>query len=255
MSDEPRRRAGRTTAGRRQLRHSLTVAAIDLFLGQGYEATTVDEIASAAGVGRRTFFRYFRSKDDAIFPDHDDVLREIERVFATADAMQNPVEVACAAVGLVLDFYLSDPDVSLKRYALTRTVSSLREKEVASVDRYQRVFAGYLRGRFEADGVALADLRASVAAAAVAAAHNHVLRRWLRSGGKEDAHAHAKEAFHLVIEAFPPGGHARPTEDEDTVVAVLRTSTSLSEVVRQISAALRSPQESGAKSVNGTACR
>src|SRR5262249_36538320 len=125
----PRPRAGRTTAGRRRLRHALTVAAIEKFLDQGYEATTVDEIASAAGVGRRTFFRYFRSKEDAIFPNHDEVLADIERLFAAADLAQNPVEVACAAVGLVLDFYLADPEVSVKRYALTRTVSSLRDKE------------------------------------------------------------------------------------------------------------------------------
>ncbi|WAL68168.1 TetR family transcriptional regulator [Amycolatopsis cynarae] len=239
MSDETRRRPGRTVAGRRRLRHSLTVAAIDLFHEQGYEATTVDDIASAAGVGRRTFFRYFRSKDDAIFPDHDEVLRDIEEALAAADTTRNAIEVTCEAVGLVLDFYLADPDVSLKRYALTRTVSSLRDREVASVDRYQRVFARYLRGRFEADGEPLPDLRASVAAAAVAAAHNHVLRRWLRSGGRQDVRAYAKEAFDLVIEAFPPGGPRRSLDGEDTVVAVLRTSAASSEVVRQLGAALR----------------
>ncbi|KAA9161633.1 TetR family transcriptional regulator [Amycolatopsis acidicola] len=243
MSDEPRRsprpRAGRTTAGRRKLRHSLTVAAIDLFLDQGYDATTVDEIASAAGVGRRTFFRYFRSKEDSIFPNHEEVLLDIEQLFATADPAQNPVEVACAGVGLVLDFYLSDPDVSVKRYALTRTVPSLRDKEVASVDRYQRVLARYLRGRFEADGEPMADLRGSVAAAAVAAAHNHVLRRWLRSGGKDNAHAHAKEAFALVVDAFSADVATEEKPDEDTVIAVLRSSAGLSDVVRQISEALR----------------
>ncbi|HKS46557.1 MAG TPA: TetR family transcriptional regulator [Amycolatopsis sp.] len=283
MSDEsrqaPRPRAGRTTAGRRRLRHALTVAAIEKFLEQGYEATTVDEIASAAGVGRRTFFRYFRSKEDAIFPNHDEVLAGIERLFETAGEARNPVEVACAGVGLVLDLYLSDPEVSVKRYALTRTVPSLRDKEVASVDRYQRVLAGYLRSRFEAAGDPLADLRGSVAAAAVAAAHNHVLRRWLRGGGTVDAHAHAKEAFGLVIDAFavpsggaapglhlgtgpqtplpsggatpgpqlganpqaplPSGGADSGDTGDETVVAVLRTSAQLSEVVRQISAALR----------------
>ena len=234
----PRPRAGRTTAGRRQLRHSLTVAAIDLFLEQGYDATTVDEIASAAGVGRRTFFRYFRSKDDAIFPNHEEVLQDIDRLFATADEKQNPVEVACVAVGLVLDFYLSDPDVSVKRYALTRTVSSLRDREVASVDRYQRVLARFLRERFAAAGDPAADLRGSVAGAAVAAAHNHVLRRWLRSGGKDDAHAHAKDAFQLVIDAFPAYRPSRAEADqEQTVIAVMRTSAPLSEVVRQIGAA------------------
>ncbi|PXY22198.1 TetR family transcriptional regulator [Prauserella muralis] len=246
MPDEPSRsprpRAGRTTAGRRKLRHALTVAAIEKFLEQGYEATTVDEIASAAGVGRRTFFRYFRSKEDAIFPNHEEVLRDIERLFAAADPARNPVEVACAAVGLVLDFYLADPEVSVKRYALTRTVPSLRDKEVASVDRYQRVLAAYLRARFEADGDPIADLRGSVAAAAVAAAHNHVLRRWLRSGGTDDVHAHAREAFRLVTDAFSePERQAERGEQpaDQTVVAVLTTTTPLPDVVSRLSAALR----------------
>ncbi|MEU6641856.1 TetR family transcriptional regulator [Saccharomonospora sp. NPDC046836] len=235
----PRPRAGRTMAGRRRLRHALTVAAIDLFLKQGYDATTVDEIASAAGVGRRTFFRYFRSKEDAIFPNHEEVLQDIERLFAGADETRNPVEVACAGVSLVLDFYLADPDVSVKRYALTRTVRSLRDKEVASVDQYQRVLAGYLRGRFERVGDPLADLRGSVIAAAVAAAHNHVLRRWLRSGGAGDAHADAEQAFRLVVEAFPPAGGTARQDAGETVVAVLRSSAALPDVVNEINAALR----------------
>ncbi|GHF60830.1 AcrR family transcriptional regulator [Amycolatopsis bartoniae] len=233
----PRTRAGRTTAGRRRLRHALTVAAIDLFLAQGYDTTTVDEIAAAAGVGRRTFFRYFRSKEDAIFPDHEEVLRDIERSLATAVPAQDPVAVACTAVGLVLDQYLADPDVSVKRFALTRTVASLRDREVATVDRYQRVFARYLRERFEAAGDPMAGLRASVAAAAVAAAHNHVLRQWLRSGGQDDVHAHAREAFQLVVEAF--SAPARPGGEAKTVVAVLDASAPMSEVVRQLSEALR----------------
>lgn len=245
--EAPRTRAGRTSAGRRKLRHTLTVAAIEKFLEQGYEATTVDQIASAAGVGRRTFFRYFGSKDDAIFPNHEEVLSDIERLFADADDGQSPMEVACAAVGLVLDFYLADPEVSVRRFALTRTVPSLRDKEVATVDRYQRVLARYLRGRFESEGDPLADLRGSVAAAAVAAANNHVLRRWLRSGGTEDAHAHAKEAFRLVINAFEgsggvtagSSGRSAGRAGDETVVAVLRSSAGLSEVVTQLSAALR----------------
>ncbi|WP_048876699.1 TetR family transcriptional regulator [Saccharomonospora saliphila] len=247
----PRARVGRTSAGRRKLRHALTQAAIRLFLDNGYEATTVDEIAAAAGVGRRTFFRYFRSKEDAIFPNHDELLPEVERRLAEADDRRDPVGVVCETVGVVLDFYLDDPEVSIKRYALTRTVPSLRDKEVASVDLYQRVFAHYLRERFGAAGDPLADVRASVAAAAVAAAHNHVLRQWLRSGGEVDAHALADQAFGVVTAAFPPTVATGSGSADDTVVAVLRTSTPTSEVVRRISDSLTSDAP-GPR--NGTSC-
>jgi mycofactocin system transcriptional regulator len=52
--------------GRRRVtsREELEEAAFGLFAARGFEATTVDEIAAAAGIGRRTFFRYFPSKND-----------------------------------------------------------------------------------------------------------------------------------------------------------------------------------------------
>ncbi|MBB5851245.1 TetR family transcriptional regulator [Amycolatopsis umgeniensis] len=241
MTDPSRRapatRVGATPAGRRQLRRSLAVAAVDLFVTHGYEATTVDEIAAAAGVGRRTFFRYFDAKDDVLFANHDEIVAEMEEVFATADPACEPVEVACAAVRLVLDSYAADIDGSLKRFTLTRTVPSLRDKEVATVDRYQRVLARYLQGRFEDRGDPMAALRAAVAAAAIAAANNHVLRRWLRSGGEDDIAAGADEAFTLVIDAFRTGGPTASGQ-ESTVVAVLSTAAPLPEVIAQVTAAL-----------------
>lgn len=244
----PRQRAGRTVAGRRKLRRALTRAAIDLFLERGYDATTVDDIAAAADVGRRTFFRYFRSKEDAIFPNHDELLHDIERKLAETDERRDPLDAVCEAVRLVLDFYLEDPELSLKRYALTRTVMSLRDKEVASVDRYQRVFTRYLRSRFHAGGDPLADLRAPIAGAAVAAAHNHVLRQWLRSDGAVDAHALADQAFAMVADAYSPGTAHDTTAGEpgkETVVAVLHTSMPPAEVARRINASLRQPGDRG----------
>src|SRR5690606_22536266 len=55
----------RAAAQRLKMRRELAAAAMELFATKGYEATTVDEIAAAAGVARRTFFRHFRSKEEA----------------------------------------------------------------------------------------------------------------------------------------------------------------------------------------------
>src|SRR5688500_15922920 len=51
---------------RRAVRKELQTVAIDLFLQQGFEATTVEQIAEAAGLSRRSFHRYFASKDDVL---------------------------------------------------------------------------------------------------------------------------------------------------------------------------------------------
>ena len=51
---------------RRAVRKELQTVAIDLFLQQGFDATTVEQIAEAAGLSRRSFHRYFASKDDVL---------------------------------------------------------------------------------------------------------------------------------------------------------------------------------------------
>jgi len=61
--------------GRRRAtsRQELEETAFGLFAARGFEATTVDEIAAAAGIGRRTFFRYFPSKNDIPSCNHHGV--------------------------------------------------------------------------------------------------------------------------------------------------------------------------------------
>lgn len=56
---------------RRAVRAELIDAAQDLFVAQGYEGTTVDQIAAAVGMSRRSFFRYFASKDDLVLGKYD----------------------------------------------------------------------------------------------------------------------------------------------------------------------------------------
>lgn len=239
-------RAGRSAHGRRRVRSALALAALDLFAAHGFEATTVDQIADAAGVGRRTFFRYFGSKEDVVFPDHDERLTEVVALLEAADAAETPLLVVSRSAEVVLEMYLAEPEVSLKRFELTREVPPLRDKEITSIDRYQRVFAKYLRNQYagRADG----DLRASVAAAAIVAAHNHVLREWLKSGGAVDAHVLLRQALCRVRAAVSTSwddadDHAPHTSRAEgggeVVVGVVRTGASAGAVMKHLEEALR----------------
>jgi AcrR family transcriptional regulator len=239
-------------------RGRVTAAAFELFSTQGYDGTTVEAIAERAGIARRTFFRYFRSKDDVIFPDHDRMLATVEQHLAACDDL-SPVDAICDGVRLVLRCYVEDPQISVRRYLLTRSIGPLRDREIASVQRYERSFGRYLRARWAGSRPAAeVALHADVISAAVVAAHNAVLREWLRAEGGHDPMPALDEAFTWVVsqfetttpqEALPRadaqwGPGAAPLDltvadrGGDVVVAVFRADRPLGDVVERISRSL-----------------
>ncbi|MER6975830.1 TetR/AcrR family transcriptional regulator [Streptomyces carpinensis] len=197
----------------------LADAAFALFDERGYEQTTVDDIAERAGVGRTTFFRHYRSKEAVIFPDHDRLLELIRDRLATSSHSTALVAVS-DAVRLVLLHYIDEGDLARRRYALTSKVGALRDREIASVARYQRLFREFIAD-WMGDPTESASLRAELMAASVVAAHNHVLRRWLR-GESTDPVREVDEAMGEVLALFPaPGSASEP--GGGTTIVVFRT--------------------------------
>ncbi|WP_211231085.1 TetR family transcriptional regulator [Streptomyces sulphureus] len=253
-SRSPAPRTVAAASQRLKVRRELAAAAMELFATKGYEETTVDEIASAAGVARRTFFRHYRSKEEAIFPDHDETLVRAQAVLEAAPPHENPLDTVCRGIKEVMRMYASSPQGSVERYKLTREVPALREAEIASVARYERLFTRYLLGHFdekhqEGGGDLDEPLLAEVAASAVVTAHNHVLRRWLRSGGVGDVEAQLDKAFAVVRRTFGTGFGANraveatrtpvPGEESEVLVTVARTDAPLTEIMGSIEEALR----------------
>src|ERR1700751_4548738 len=185
----------------------LAQAAFDLFNERGYEQTTIDDIAERAGLGRATFFRHYRSKEDVIFPDHDRLLNQVRaRLRATGQTSA----------------------LARRRYKLTSPSPALRDREIVSVARYQRLFREYIAGQLTEHGKPAA-LQAELMAAAVAPAPNQVLRRWLR-GDSTDPIREIDEAMRQVTTLFTP--HT-PGPDGTTVIS-FRTAQSLETVLPAI---------------------
>ena len=79
----------------------LTHIALELFSSGGFENTTVDDIAAAAGIGRRTFFRYFSSKNDVVWGDFEG---ELERMRQYLRACPDDQPLMSALHSAVLEF-------------------------------------------------------------------------------------------------------------------------------------------------------
>jgi mycofactocin system transcriptional regulator len=93
----------RRATSRAELEH----VAFALFAAHGFEATTVDEIAAAAGIGRRTFFRYFPSKNDVPWGAFED---ELDRMRVRLKACSPEVPLMDAIRLALLDFNRVAPD-------------------------------------------------------------------------------------------------------------------------------------------------
>ncbi|MEV1025276.1 helix-turn-helix domain-containing protein [Streptomyces sp. NPDC050264] len=78
-------------------RAKVSEPALELFAGHGFEATTVAQIGEAAGITERTFFNYFRSKIDAIFPRAEyQSFMSLQTMVAEQPPELDDVETLCA---------------------------------------------------------------------------------------------------------------------------------------------------------------
>ena len=202
-------------AGDDSTRFRLTVVgeALRLFSEKGYEATTVDDIARAAGISRRTFFRQFRAKEDVVFADHEILLaRAADFLSGSHD---DPWDAVCDAAVLVYDGFTQWRDVARRRYDVVREVAALRDREIVTIFRYERLFADYLRSAMpDAPDLAVVQFAASVTAT-----HNFLLRRMLRDGVRITS-GDVRSALADVSR-----GAAEPESDDDVIVAVFPRGT------------------------------
>lgn len=109
----------------------------DLFARRGYEATTVAEVAEAAGVSRRTFFRYYASKEDVLVETTDELAEEFLDLVARRPAREAPLLAIHRALLTVVEKWLVE-DAALSR-AIIRLLRESRTLRRAMLERHARM--------------------------------------------------------------------------------------------------------------------
>src|SRR5262245_47636331 len=79
-------------------RQALIDAAAELFERRGYDRTTVADIAAAADISTRTFFSYFASKEELVFPEADDRVHAVVDAIAARGPADGPADVLLHAL-------------------------------------------------------------------------------------------------------------------------------------------------------------
>lgn len=113
---------------------------IRLFIEKGYAATTLEEIAAAAGISRRTFFYYFKSKDEILLSLQGDVGNMLVEAVRRVPAGERPIDTIRAAMLTVCESIPSDDMIALDR--LMRQSEAVQARKQASyVEQEKALFA------------------------------------------------------------------------------------------------------------------
>lgn len=135
---------------RARLRLDLMRAAVDLMKEQGFDGTTVEQIAQRAGTSPATFFRYFRTKEDVLFGDTPDRLAALRDRLAAADRSRSPVLVIEEEMAAALMAFANFDDETIERECLELWASepSPRRRYMEIVVEWEAVLAEFLAERW-----------------------------------------------------------------------------------------------------------
>jgi mycofactocin system transcriptional regulator len=174
-------------------------AALDLFAARGFDNVTSDEVADAAGISRRTFFRYYPTKADAVWGDFGGHVARLEELLAAGDHERPVLAAVCAAYVEVNDY--PDAELPLLRERMHLVLgepallahSQLRHAEV------DRAVSRYVAAR---TGRAATDLVPRLVAATTRAAATTAFEVWL-ADPRSSLTAQLHEAFDEMAAGFP----------------------------------------------------
>jgi AcrR family transcriptional regulator len=182
-------------------RAEIADAALQLFFDRGFEGVTVDEIVSAAGVSRRTFFRYFDTKEDALLADYPELNAQLTEAL---DASELDDAMGAIRTGLhgMADWYIERSDAVLARSKVIRDTSmNVAARNLEFLTQWERGVANAVANQVGADPGALLP---RTAAAMVVGAFRAALTQWVRSRCREDLHTLIDQALDLIEQGLQP---------------------------------------------------
>jgi AcrR family transcriptional regulator len=176
-----------------KLRAQLIDAALSLFTTTGFEATSVDDIVAKVEVSRRTFFRYFNSKEDVVLAFTDRVGEEIRTWLAARPEGEPPLTAVRRAIGPLVQLYAAEKDRALLLVKLTDDATALRARHLDRQDRWKRWLADEIAKRLKMDGER--DLHPQLVAAVALTTIDVAVRAWLVGGGHDSLESLVNDAF------------------------------------------------------------
>jgi AcrR family transcriptional regulator len=178
----------------RETRQRIVEAGLRLFLKQGFDATTLDAIAEAADISRRTFFHYFESKEAIVQALENDAEAAFRDGLADVPDKVRPLEAVQRALHTMLSAYQSEEALAIDR--VMRSTEALRARKQANYGRREEALYTALREKWPAPERAL-ELR--VIAMMGIGAMRLAAEQWSEEQGRLPLRTYLDDAFrHLA---------------------------------------------------------
>jgi AcrR family transcriptional regulator len=181
-------------------RAALITEANRFFHKKGFETTTIDEICYAVSVSRRTFFRYFASKEEIVFPHRAERLRRFLDFVGSAPKDVGVFELLRRSAAAFANDYMENRQHAIAQYQLIQTSSALQAKE-AEIDHDWEVEMCRLFME-RSDGGPEAEVHARVLAGATLGVIRATMRYWYEGEGMEDLLQLGEEAIDSLERGF-----------------------------------------------------
>ena len=175
---------------RQQTRERLSRAATALFLERGFEATTLDDIAAAADVSRRSFFHYFASKEDVVFAWQEESTAALIAAVAARPADESMLAAAENGICAIARQIETDEAIAMAR--LKRDNPALQARDQVKYEKLERALAQALRKRA---GHKAQKLHAGLVAMIATGAMRIGGELWAAEGAREKPEALVKRMF------------------------------------------------------------
>jgi AcrR family transcriptional regulator len=192
---------GRREHKKARTRDDLVEAALRLFQKGGFEATTVEDIADAAGVSPRTFFRYFASKEEVFFHKWRQELADLEKGLESRPPEESAFEAVRASVVAYLRVFQAEPEFHLLRARIIGKSPTVEAYSLQLLQKWHVVLAQSVARRMRVDPVK--DVRPILLAGCAIMAMRAALAPWMQTGGKASLEDFANAAFEQLQRGFP----------------------------------------------------
>ena len=165
-------------------RQALIEAASRLFVRQGFDNTTTDEIAQTAELSRSTFFRYFKTKEAVVFPHQSDRLRLLRELIVKHEQGRSPFEAVREGLLDLARYFESIREELAFQREIVAASPFLQARQIEFDQEWERVIAERLLRGDKADKAT--ERLARLVAAAAFGMVEAILREWFDNGCEQD---------------------------------------------------------------------